>query len=919
MSRAAFAHTAESASPARSSVASSFSASALHINRPGDFYEQEADRAADQVVSSSPATSSARKLTWSLSKVSLQAPLQRECSCDGECDDCKKEKMLQREATGAPPHAVAPPIVHSVLGGAGRQLDPSTRTFMESRFGHDFSSVRIFNDGAAAESARAVSANAYTVGEKIVFNQGRYSPGSPAGNRLLAHELAHVVQQGAAGKLLQKRTSDVAGSSPQREALESHAGSSQAADLINVSSRPPGLGLQRSPILTPDAAGSCGVCYRGDAKQVGLDAHAMIQLRFKAQYPNLIPNFPITIPGPKQYIINKGLPDLIIRTSTGFIVGEIKPANPQGYIEGDAKIEIYRRLIKETYPNMTFEVMELPPPVGGMEFLDPKVVDCEPQKLIVNPSIRGVYTYLCWPPFSTMRKECKCEDDKERVRVPVREKKKQEDKDAKPVKREQELPDLVPALQAAAAAAGIAALAFLANKIIPQLSSKALGPVKAIASLAAMAVLLASGKAEAKLGPGEEEPILQLFKMMDEEGVAVPADIRSMIANNPDLKAKIEKAMAKGGNASLAQQAINEQILKVIEDHKNELTADDLSALLDVTHAAESALPQGEATSQAILKAIKEHGGSGSGQSGQKSGSTQDQPAKDNAVPSTDKVAGASSGGLGAKPGGASQDAASTSAGARSSGLSKEAKQKLAATPDPVRMLFNSVTSGLAQGPGITDDTVDKYLAIVPSDLSDPEARALMEHLGAVQTQSVDQILDNLKKGIAQIRAPKQANKVGADESGSDSGKPGVQKDGVAASSSAPGPAPKATHPQDGAKDKPSAATAQDKKDADAEQIAKLAALAKSSDFSQISLGHYMISWGNARDTHAVLRNIDSNGVKTAAYVVGKIIKQDQVNKKLTVKITSSTKLVAADGTQYPVPTDLIGREIVLQIPEVSG
>jgi Domain of unknown function (DUF4157) len=198
VSRTALAYAAESAAPARSSVAGSFAASTLRINRPGDFYEQEADRAADQVVSNAPTSMSTRKPAWSLSRVGLQAPLQRQCTCGGECPDCTTEKMLQREASGAASHAVAPPIVHSVLGGAGRQLDPSTRSFMESRFGHDFSRVRIFNDGAAAKSAQAVSANAYTVGEKIVFNQGRYAPGSAAGKRLLAHELAHVVQQQSA-------------------------------------------------------------------------------------------------------------------------------------------------------------------------------------------------------------------------------------------------------------------------------------------------------------------------------------------------------------------------------------------------------------------------------------------------------------------------------------------------------------------------------------------------------------------------------------------------------------------------------------------------------------------------------------------------------------------------------------------------
>jgi hypothetical protein len=80
---------------------------------------------------------------------------------------------------------------------------------MESRFGRDFSGVRIFNDGAAASSARSVAANAYTVGNKIVFNQGRYAPESPGGKRLLAHELAHVVQQdGHAGPMMQREEQD---------------------------------------------------------------------------------------------------------------------------------------------------------------------------------------------------------------------------------------------------------------------------------------------------------------------------------------------------------------------------------------------------------------------------------------------------------------------------------------------------------------------------------------------------------------------------------------------------------------------------------------------------------------------------------------------------------------------------------------
>ncbi|MGB9632210.1 MAG: DUF4157 domain-containing protein [Chloroflexaceae bacterium] len=89
-----------------------------------------------------------------------------------------------------------PPIVHEVLRSPGQPLDAETRAFMEPRFGHDFSRVRVHTDARAAESARAVNALAYTVGRDVVFGAGQYAPGASAGRRLLAHELAHVVQQG---------------------------------------------------------------------------------------------------------------------------------------------------------------------------------------------------------------------------------------------------------------------------------------------------------------------------------------------------------------------------------------------------------------------------------------------------------------------------------------------------------------------------------------------------------------------------------------------------------------------------------------------------------------------------------------------------------------------------------------------------
>lgn len=134
---------------------------------------------------------------------SLSGLLQRKCACGqhtvagGECEECrrKREGMLQRAAVNAAPVNGVPPIVHDVLNSSGQPLDAGTRAFMEPRFGHDFSQVRVHTDARAAESAQAVNALAYTMGRNVVFGMGQYELGTSEGKRLMAHELTHVVQQ----------------------------------------------------------------------------------------------------------------------------------------------------------------------------------------------------------------------------------------------------------------------------------------------------------------------------------------------------------------------------------------------------------------------------------------------------------------------------------------------------------------------------------------------------------------------------------------------------------------------------------------------------------------------------------------------------------------------------------------------------
>ncbi|GEM_PF-2538058 len=110
------------------------------------------------------------------------------------CSSCHKKRILQRSALQNKPE-IASPIVHEALRSPGKPLDANVRTLMEPRFGHDFSEVRIHNDEKADESARMVNALAFTVGDNIAFAGGRYVPDSENGQRLIAHELTHVVQQ----------------------------------------------------------------------------------------------------------------------------------------------------------------------------------------------------------------------------------------------------------------------------------------------------------------------------------------------------------------------------------------------------------------------------------------------------------------------------------------------------------------------------------------------------------------------------------------------------------------------------------------------------------------------------------------------------------------------------------------------------
>lgn len=161
----------------------------LKVNAPGDIYELEADRVADQVMR--------------LSQHTVQSQVNPE---ENEVDGQDKAELIQRKSlpTSLAGGSDTSSRFRSLCGG-GQPLARSTRSFMESRFGQDFSGVRVHTDARAAESARALHASAYTIGRDVVFGYGRYAPCTKEGQHLLAHELTHVVQQRAGSAMVQRK------------------------------------------------------------------------------------------------------------------------------------------------------------------------------------------------------------------------------------------------------------------------------------------------------------------------------------------------------------------------------------------------------------------------------------------------------------------------------------------------------------------------------------------------------------------------------------------------------------------------------------------------------------------------------------------------------------------------------------------
>ncbi len=201
----------------------------LKIGSPGDIYEQEADRVAEQVM----------KMPEPQAVSSGTPYIQRVCP---KCEE-EEEKVQAKAASGLNLEA-DPSIENQIqsLKGGGNPLSEGERAFFEPRFGVDFSQVRVHTESQSAEAARGVNARAFTVGHDVVFGMGEYAPGTSEGKRLLGHELTHVVQQGGGNASVYRQAppATLAGLTATRVAFKN----SGAVDAANcATSLPAALGV----------------------------------------------------------------------------------------------------------------------------------------------------------------------------------------------------------------------------------------------------------------------------------------------------------------------------------------------------------------------------------------------------------------------------------------------------------------------------------------------------------------------------------------------------------------------------------------------------------------------------------------------------------------------------------------------------
>lgn len=297
----------------------------LTVNAPGDVYEQEADRIADQMMAMSTDTA-VRGAPPRIHRFSGQS--------NGQT-------------------AAVPASVGQVLASPGRPLEPALQQDMEQRFGHDFSRVRMHSGSLAEQSAQDVNAHAYTVGHNIVFGVGKLAPGTNEGRRLIAHELTHVLQQARHPSAHPGLQMQPTGAKP-TSATNKHGKITHSLEQKVV-----------DKYFWPTALGSIGLVQ---ALPVGQEiwnelerAGAIVEIEFVAEPKDI----PIKSPDTQGYTDDLNYGNFVIyvlvsredsyseRTPTGFIIRTRTVARPMKEVAETVFHELLHAWFQMTFPTGT--------------------------------------------------------------------------------------------------------------------------------------------------------------------------------------------------------------------------------------------------------------------------------------------------------------------------------------------------------------------------------------------------------------------------------------------------------------------------------------------------------------------------------------------------------------------------------------
>ena len=479
-----------------------------------------------------------------------------------------------------------PASVDQILNSPGRPLEAGLRQDMEERFGHDFSQVRVHSGAAAEQSARDVNAHAYTVGQDIVFGEGKFVSGTREGRRLIAHELTHVLQQTDSSNPTR------VGSLPVRTL-------GTRPMLSRVSCEAMGCPL----VTVPLAVGPLVPSWR--------DAERCLQHHYKKTTGHTCgfnkdwvgvtsknEDEQIIIDRLRPHFTGRGFdPEGTISPKTGKkkkSVSEERQGSQQRQAEPDifdfTKLRIME-ITTITPANVAYREMKVEWEVGQANGLMAGIkspntwqigwwTPAPCYKIIGAGSAAGRLYFRTWRIGGVL------------AYLPVIDLTKE-------------------AVALAIAAAVVKSGVFLAlwNRVstLGKLGKEASGPLVAATAVAAL-IMLANG-AELSADPSEDGILEAFFKHASDNGMEIPDDVKTALKKNKKLRDLLVKAgRKKGGDMSDEARQAMEEITKTIAEHADEFTDEELEQLVKAAEETQEAIPNSKMSVEELKKALKSKG-----------------------------------------------------------------------------------------------------------------------------------------------------------------------------------------------------------------------------------------------------------------------------------------------------------------------